>query len=336
MRRKLDRKSAPALPLLLLVALATTMAPTTAMAAGNANAKIMLHALSLTTKNTCARTANIPSWCAGYDAGTNNRALYPTVYYAYPLVVNGSQVEGIRSASFGIDYDGAPQSGVDIYGWTLCADAETPTFGWPNSGGGNVIEYNATANCQTGGNPLLRAVAALGYFYCAAYTPDRMSITRHPATNVATVTNCAGQADIVSNDDDNTSCSWLGNIGFGMPGHNACGITESQSCQPSSGTCRIEGPTTATTGQTGIEIYSFNLVGDSLNWTITGNGTFEGPTHNQPRVYVTAGGPGQFTVTARYEVPHFIWTCQLTVTIQDAVPTITSTWSRIKSVSRSR
>jgi len=189
---------------------------------------------------------------------------------------------------------------------------------------------------QFGGNPGVGAVAALGYFYCAAYTPDRLSITRHPATNAASVTNCAGQADIVSNDDDNTSCSWLGNVGFGMPGHNSCGINDSQNCIPSSGTCMIEGPATVTTGQTGIEIYSFNPVGDSLHWTISGNGTFEGPTLNQTRVHVTAGGPGQFTVTARYEVPHFFWTCQLTVTVQDAVPTVMSTWSRIKSVSRSR
>jgi hypothetical protein len=55
----------------VLAGIATVALSTGAHAAGNANAKIMLHALAKTTKNQCLRAANIPATCAAYDPGVN-------------------------------------------------------------------------------------------------------------------------------------------------------------------------------------------------------------------------------------------------------------------------
>jgi len=208
------------LPFVLLLTLASERAE----AAGNAAAKIMLHVLTTTTKNQCSRPQNLPANCNGFAAGVSNLVLYPNVYFAYPLVVNGSQVEGIKSAGFGIDYNGTPAAGVEIYDWTLCADTESPMGGWPVPGTGNFISFSS---CQSGGNPSLGAVAVLGYFYCGAYTPDVFSITTHPVSGDAVVTNCVGQSDVIY-EEARLNCSWLGRAGFGpgTAGHNPCNIHE--------------------------------------------------------------------------------------------------------------
>ncbi|HEX7879377.1 MAG TPA: hypothetical protein VF720_08205 [Candidatus Eisenbacteria bacterium] len=61
-----------------IVAALTIWTSSPVHAAGNINAKIMLNALSLTTKNPCTRALNLPLACTGYEAGTSNLALYPT------------------------------------------------------------------------------------------------------------------------------------------------------------------------------------------------------------------------------------------------------------------
>jgi hypothetical protein len=188
-----------------------------AFAAGNANAKLMLQALAPTTKNMCYRAALRPSDCTGYNTGYQ-LPLYPTLYFAYALVVDGSLTEGVSGASFGIDYDGALQSGVDIWTWQLCADAESPDAGWPGAGTGNVLTFNAATNCQTTGNANIGAVAVLGYFYCGSYTPDLFRVTPHPDSGVGTVLNCAGAVDTV-HQEENDSCTHFGTLGFG-PGRN--------------------------------------------------------------------------------------------------------------------
>ena len=79
------------------------------------------------------------------------------------------------------------RSGVDIFSWHLCADAEFRTSGpsaWTAPAGGNTIAWNSAYRCQEG------EVAVAGYFYLAAYSPDQLQITRHPYSHVAAVATC--------------------------------------------------------------------------------------------------------------------------------------------------
>src|SRR5690349_8564411 len=109
-------------PILLLLALAATSTP--AQAAGNANAKIMLRAKLRSNHNNCRDVPATPSDCSGYDSGVHGLQLYPQTYYAYLLVVNGSQSEGVGGFQCGLQYDGGvdPIGGftpISVYSWTL-------------------------------------------------------------------------------------------------------------------------------------------------------------------------------------------------------------------------
>lgn len=215
----------------ILAGVATVALSTGAHAAGNANAKIMLHALAKTTKNQCARAANLQTTCAGYSAGINNLALYPTNYFSYVLVVNGSQAEGIAGAQFGLAYQGGvdPLGGftpISVYGWTLCATLEfsSPSPAWPNPGSGNLVTWNATGpQCLTPpGNAGVGAIGVAGYFYMAAYESSLFRITPRPADNLAKVANCGSVEDnVFTSPDDNLT--FLGALGFARNGINPCG-----------------------------------------------------------------------------------------------------------------
>lgn len=207
---------------------------TTAQAAGNANAKIMLHALPLTTKNQCTRVQNIPVDCTGYNAGIHNlNATGATFYYAYLLVVNGSQSEGVAGLQCGIQYQngvGGPADGigVEVYGWSLCATLEfqTPAGGaitaWGGANGGNLITWDSVNKCQQGGNLALGAVAVAGYFYCGAYSPDVMRVVPRQVDNAAKTANCVSTEDPTYT-SPNDAETFLGALGFGGPGINPCG-----------------------------------------------------------------------------------------------------------------
>ncbi|MDZ4803355.1 MAG: hypothetical protein SGI90_00660 [Candidatus Eisenbacteria bacterium] len=213
---------------MLLAGIATVGISTGANAAGNANAKIMLHALTTTTKNVCLRTiapnVNLPATCSDYNLGINNKALYPTSYFTYLLVVNGSLIEGIAGVQCGVDFNGAPGAGVDVFTWSLCATLEFSSTGWPQDGGGNLITWNATGpQCLTPpGNATIGAIGVAGYFYMAAYTPDLMRVIPRPVDGVAKVANCGSVEDIVYV-DPNDALTFLGAVGFGQPGINPCG-----------------------------------------------------------------------------------------------------------------
>ena len=207
----------------VLAGIAAVALSTGAHAAGNSNAKIMLHALTTTTKAPCARAANLPTDCSLYTAGVDNQPLYPAVRYVYLLVVNGSQVEGVAGVQCGISYDGGP-NGVEVYGWTLCATLEFVSTGWPANGGGNLITWNATGPQCTAppGNATVGAVGQAGYFYCGAYTPDVMRLTPRPVDGLAKVANCGSVEDIIYT-SPNDAQTFLGAVGFGGPGVNPCG-----------------------------------------------------------------------------------------------------------------
>lgn len=322
----------------LLAAALTAATTSPARAAGNRNAKIMLHALATTGKAPCPRTQNIPSTCAGYNAGVNNLALYPNVYYAYLLVVDGSLTEGVAGMQCGITYPGgfAPGGGnvpINVYGWTLCATLEfaSPSPAWPNPGSGTLITWNATGPQCTAppGNANIGAVGVAGFFYMAGYGPAQMRLTPRPVDGQAKVANCGSVEDVVYTSPFDSQTN-LGAVGFGTTGINPCGRQEQE--PP---ICYVSGPNEAIAGQTGIE-YSTQSFG-TIVWTITGNGTIDGPA-NQPTVLVDAGAPGTFTIraTVTRTEDNVSTYCEQIVTVHAPVPATPTSWGRIKSLTMGR
>ena len=154
--------SSPARPMGVALFALLFVAPTLARATGNENARLALHLAAVTSKNACSAAAARPA-CP--DIVTQG-ALYPNSYFAYVLVTNGDLEKGVAGAQFGIQYEAAPQQGVDIFSWHNCAGAEFPTPDWPEPGGGNVLTWIAGTQCQRAepGGPGTGVMATLGYF----------------------------------------------------------------------------------------------------------------------------------------------------------------------------
>jgi hypothetical protein len=99
----------------------------------------------------------------------------------YLVVARAYPGPGIAGVSCGISYNATLGAGVDVLGWTLCADLEFRNAGpngeWPASEGGNRITWVPTTNCQrTVINPDgVHAIA--GAFYVYAYSMDTFLVT---------------------------------------------------------------------------------------------------------------------------------------------------------------
>lgn len=156
--------------------------------------------------------------------------LYPRMYFAYLVVADGDSAAGVAGVQCGIQYDAAHRQGVDIYSWANCGALEFPTPGWPAAGTGDLIKWDASTNCQRpvpgGAGSGVKAVA--GYFYCAAYGPDTLSVIARPADNVAGVVSCQAVADTIARTLRPGFSPALGQAVFSLagiaPGYSPCGI----------------------------------------------------------------------------------------------------------------
>ena len=217
-----------ALASVLVAGLGLAAFSTVSFAGANANAKLLLHLNTTTTKLTCG-VRGTPS-CVNV---VSNGALYPTNYFAYLVVADGNQVAGLGGLQCGIQYNGALGAGVDVFSWTLCATLEFSSTGWPNAGGGNLITWDTATKCQrfvpAGNDPANGVTAAAGYFYMGAYTADVMQITPRPVDGQAKVADCLSNEDLIGGTGfpagppshlGSASFSGAGNIA----GYNPCGL----------------------------------------------------------------------------------------------------------------
>ena len=214
---------------LIMIALALLFSNATSVAAGeNANAKILIRLLR-GDRFVCSTHAIQP--------GTNCSTIQTTgcvpmrqFEYAFVLVADASAAAGIAGAQFGIDYDGAEGSGVDVWGWTLCATLEFSGSGWPNAGTGNLITWDSTKRCQRTepAGPGTGVMAVAGYFYIGTYSADCLRITPRPVDHLAKVADCAAHEDIIGSDDPAIGARALGSACFStdcnVAGYNPCGL----------------------------------------------------------------------------------------------------------------
>ena len=144
-------------------------------------------------------------------------------YNVYAMIGNISDSLGIGGVQFGIAYDGAPGAGVDITGWTACADLEFPSGGgdgqpfWPEAGSGNLLTWDVFESCQNeAGGAIL-----VGVFLMNAYSDDCLSVTPRPVDGRAKVGSCFME----ETDITNAVPSPFGVACFGAgEGYNPCDI----------------------------------------------------------------------------------------------------------------
>jgi hypothetical protein len=169
-----------------VAALLTVLLPVAGSAAPHdGKPKILLHLTHPTTKGIlCDR--GIVANCTDADV---NGDLYPNgkSYFLYVQVAPGD-LGDIAGLQLSVDYDSAPHSGVDIFGWTYCVDAHFEAPGihgsWPAPLSSNLLTWDVTAHCQSG------ETAIAGYFYMAAYTPDVFRLLPRQNDGISAVASC--------------------------------------------------------------------------------------------------------------------------------------------------
>ncbi len=119
--------------------------------------------------------------------------LMPQEVYVYVIALEGAGA-GISALEFGISYEEAAQSGLDVFQWFGCAAQEIPTRDWPAPGSGNTIFWQRGYDCLPGSQ------ATAGYFHCGAYSADVLRFAPHPASEALRVVDCAGTAAVLDPD----------------------------------------------------------------------------------------------------------------------------------------
>lgn len=277
---------------LLLTLLCLLVLPSAARAGGTFVPRLALHLLPVTSKNACGRAEAMPACNAIVTRG----ALYPAAYYAYLLVTNGDPGAGLAGVECGLDYNGAPHQGVDIFGWVNCADLNFPQTGWPAAGTGNLITWDPTVRCQRQepGGPGTGVVATAGYFYLAAYSPDALKIVPRPVSALAAAANCSPAVIRLDGDGEHHDPSLLGTAAFSAgaasAGYNPCADA------PAPIPCLISGPWSIDEGSTASYTAAEAPPGASFAWSISGHATITGST-SDATVSVLAGSHGDFDLS---------------------------------------
>ncbi len=122
---------------------------------------------------------------------------------------------GVAGISVGLAYDNTLSQGVDIFGWTLCADLEFdqtgPNGGWPTAGSSSRITWAPSIHCQRS------SPAVAGAFYVYAYSQDFLALT--PNNNVSPaelqVADCSSAVTSIDATD-------LGFVEFDAASANGC------------------------------------------------------------------------------------------------------------------
>lgn len=282
---------------------------------------IQVHLGATTQKNPCANF--VPPACTGL---VTSGLLNPQGYYAYVLVTDADAAAGVAGVELGIQYDGTPGLGVEIYNWQSCALLEFPSGGWPASGGGNLLVWDTGTHCQRfePGGPGTGAMAVCGYFYMAAYSRDFLRIVPRPVSGQAAIDLCTSSTTVIPSDR-------LGWAVFSTPGvesgSNPCLVSNLRDCF-------ILGPETLIAGAA-PQSYSLDprFHATSATWTIlSGPGQIVGSTTGSS-VNVAGLSPGTFSLVAANNPggPEGFPNCSIQITVDSPTPVERTTWSGIKA-----
>jgi len=114
-------------------------------------------------------------------------------YVVYICVFNGDPVAGISELEFGLDYNGASGSGMDVIADQTCSDLIFASNNWPGDGSSVTFTWDYKNNCQTeepggAGTGVTAVAAALRVF---AYSPDRLSVVPKPTSGFVDIADCS-------------------------------------------------------------------------------------------------------------------------------------------------
>ena len=192
-----------------------------ALAGENANAAISLHITKPTSKAVqCSSFSYRNDPTGPFDLKGTLCTHGVANFDVWVVVCNGSDSVGLAGAEFGIEYDGATGSGVDITSWRSCADLEFPQDDWPQSGSGNLVTW---ADCQLTDlfqNLPKTAFCVAGVFEVTSYGGDQLSITPRPVSGRLKVADC----NAVEDDITDAVVSRMGIVTFcsNRHGYNYC------------------------------------------------------------------------------------------------------------------
>ena len=182
------------------------------------NAKLILHAEPHTKGGGSCEGVNTPP-CNADSSNVATSVQSGAGYDVYVFVLDFDLALGISSVSFGLDYDNASSSGLDVLTWASCSDLSFDDPSFPDSGTGTVLTWDAQANCQNtvpNGDYGGEGGALVGAMYVHAYDTDVLSITAAPNQGALLVARCDGsEAELRESRS-------AGKLGFGEGGYDPC------------------------------------------------------------------------------------------------------------------
>ena len=193
----------------LLVGCMTLAFASVAFAGENANAGISLHIASTPAKATrCVDNAPNFRGNGGKKIKTKGQPCQRGVaaFDVWVIVCNGSDSVGVAGLEFGLAYDAAFGSGADISSWTLCGDLDFTSGDFPASGGGNIVTWEPSLNCQgtpfpgdSDLEPKSRVQAIAGVLRVISYGQSQIEVIPRPVSGALKVASCAAVEDDITN-----------------------------------------------------------------------------------------------------------------------------------------
>ena len=138
---------------------------------------IALHAKAHTSKGVTICTTWAPNDldCTQFTTAARTGVPYDVyVVGVNPNIAAGDDTPSVGGLRWGIDYNGEPQKGVDVFTWISCGDGEYPWDTWPRPRTGNSLTWLANCPHNQPGESGGQGVA--GAFYLYAYSEDIFSI----------------------------------------------------------------------------------------------------------------------------------------------------------------
>lgn len=211
----------------LALALTASVLPASAPAGEHTEAKIVTHASTLHAKCLpCVCTDDLGPYACGVTPLDVTGDVDYSYTHAYVQLVDLDPALGVSEVSFGLDYDGAPDSGVDGLTWYQCLpDAMTsqaPDPEWPQPGSWIRIEFDACRGTTPHPlDPEGQGSVLLGAYQLWATSSDRLSFVPapdpdHPGETRIRVVDCSGEVTELPADR-------VASLGFGnVAGYDPC------------------------------------------------------------------------------------------------------------------
>jgi hypothetical protein len=203
----------------LLIGCLTVVFAGTALAGQNTEAGIAIHIgkkLAVTKGDVCAQapdffTGGVPQGADLFkvkdsNCPTQGDPMNPVVFDIWVVVCGANDSVGIAGIEYGLEYDFASGSGVDVQSWASCTDLQFPNTGFPflpNTG--NIQTWDRFNNCQRTAQVTTQGsrsevvpntvFAVAGWARVAVRGSDAISVIPRPITGKLKVADCESKED---------------------------------------------------------------------------------------------------------------------------------------------